>query len=380
MFPQDVTSNVFQEIGFLQSAADRATGINALTSGSVQPSNANRTAGGVNAQKEGTQLRLHTIVENIENFLIIPSVQKAIKMVRTHSNFRDQLPGQISSPDNKNDRQFVQVSSLAFTANTRVKVRAASTMLTRDRLSQLYQFVTQNVLNGQIVSSLAQKQETIDIDEMMTMLMDATGVGRRYKIIRPMNQQEMQRMQQQSQQQTQQKGAIDLQKAQMEQQTRLQMGQMKVQADQQGNQTQLQIAQMKTQDKGPSPEEIQMAQEKHQMDMQKIQADLESKAKELEFKKAESQLKIAATQAQSQQKLQHMSAEAQMKQMAMLQDHQHQQNQNQIDSQAAQSDLQFKQQSNNQNLGFQRENNALKQKMTQQKQKDAKAAAGKSKV
>src|SRR5574337_777344 len=150
----------------------------------------------------------------------------------------ERLPGRVTDENGQN-QQFVQVSAQAFTQNTRVKVRAASKMLSRDRLTQLYQFVAQNLLSGQVLQALSQKGETVDIDEMMTMLMDATGVAKRYKVIRPMNDREKQAMQQQQEQAQQQQVNADMQKAQLDAQTRLQMGQMKTQSESEKNQTEI---------------------------------------------------------------------------------------------------------------------------------------------
>lgn len=377
----DATSSIFQEIGFLQQAADRVTGINQMSLGITSPSNSNRTAAGINSQLQGAALRLHSIVENIENFLLIPSIQKAIRMVRIHSVANEQLPGRVSDENGQN-QQFVQVSSQAFAQNSRVKVRAASKMLSRDRLTQLYQFIAQNVLSGQVLQALSQKGETIDIDEMMTMLMDATGIAKRYKIIRPMNDQEKQAMQQQQEQAQKQQTNADLQKAQLDAQTRLQMGQMKAQSDQAKNQTDLQIAQMKS--GGPTPMELQQqAQESQQKmaieaqkaenDRQKAQMDMVMKQKELEFQQAKTQLELAASHAQNQQKMNQMAAESQARQVEAMMNAQH-------TSQMQSMEREHLANSNAQELQFGREKSAMAQQAMKQKMKDQKAAAGKSKV
>lgn len=377
----DATSGVFQEISYLQQAADRVTGINQMSLGITSPSNSNRTAAGINSQLQGAALRLHSIVENIENFLLIPSIQKSIRMVRIHSMAGERLPGRVTDENGQN-QQFVQVSAQAFTQNTRVKVRAASKMLSRDRLTQLYQFVAQNLLSGQVLQALSQKGETVDIDEMMTMLMDATGVAKRYKVIRPMNDQEKQAMQQQQEAAQRQQTNVDMQKAQLDAQTRLQMGQMKVQSDQAKNQTDLQIAQMKS--GGPTPMELQQqAQESQQKmaieaqkaenDRQKAQIDMVLKQKELEFKQAEAQLKLAAAHAQSQQKMQQAAAETQARQVESMMNMRHA-------AEMQGMEREHMANSNAQELQFGREKSAMQQQMMKQKAKDQKAAAGKSKV
>lgn len=292
--PPDITSSIFNEISFIQSAADRKTGISSMLSGIPTPSNANRSATGVNAQMQGASLRLYSFVDNAENYLLIDSIQKCIRMARIHLGGTESVPGIIRGEENPEDVQFVQVSAQAFAQGSRVRVRAASKMLSRDRLGQMYGFIAQNILNGAMIGSLQQVGETIDFKELMEMLGDATGVSRKYKIIRQMTDQEKQQMQQAQQAQQQSKNQGEIQKAQMEQQTRLQMGQMKAQSEQQKNQTALQIAQMKS--SGPSPQEMQMEQAKAQMDMLKKQKDIEAAEMKVKLQAVLAQIKERSEQ------------------------------------------------------------------------------------
>lgn len=389
---EDVTSGIYQEINWIESSADKCTGLGSMALGIPQPSNANRTAGGVNAQLQGAALRLHTIVENIENFLIIPSIAKAIKMVRLHSGLDEQLPGRARSEQNPEEAQYVKVSAQAFGANSRVVVRGASKMLSRDRLSQLYQFVAQNTLSGQNVSALAQLGQTVDIGEMMTMLMDATGVSKRYQLIRPMTPEEKKAQQDAQAAQQAPQHNIDMQKAQLEAQTRLQMGQMAAQSKSEEHKTDYAIAQMKAQQGGPSSIDLQMQQQEAQAktqqmtqqaetDRQKAQMDMMTKAKELEFKQAESQLKLAAQQASSQQKVQSDAASAQLKQQQMLMDMHHNAQSQQMERQHMAQTQQITNEGQKQGLNFQKQQAQmkLKQQIESQRQKD-RDSRGKSKA
>lgn len=314
--PPDVTKDIFQEIGYIQASADRKTGINSMLSGQPSPSNANRTASGVNSQLQGSAIRLYPIVDNFENYGIIPSVWKALKMAEIHLSSDDVVPGVERDENNPEDAKFIQVSAQAFRTATRVRARAASKMLSRDRLTQMYQFVAQNVMNGQVIGMLNQSGQTVDFSELIQMLMDATGVPRRYAIVRPLTPEEKQFMQQQQQAQEQAKQPVEMMKAQLESQTRLQMGQMKVQGEQEKNKTALQIAQMKN--SGPSPEEIQMEQMKAQMEMALKNKDMELKEHDLRVKQATSQLQMIMEQAKLKGKQQEIAMKSQENQMGMM--------------------------------------------------------------
>lgn len=316
--PPDVTQNIFQEIGFIQNSADRRTGINSMLSGQPSPSNANRTASGVNSQLQGSAIRLYPIIDNFENYGIIPTVWMALEMAKIHLSSMDRIPGALRSEQNPEEVQFIQISAEAFKAPTRVRARAASKMLSRDRLAQMYQFVAQNVMNGQVIGMLNQSGQTVDFTELIQMLMDATGVPRRYALIRPLNDQEKQFMQQQQQAQEQAKAPTEMAKAQLEAQTRLQMGQMKQQGEQAKNQTDLQIAQMKAQPKGPSPEEIQAEQMKTQMEMALKQKDIELKEQDVRSKEALAQLKMIMEQAKIRAKSQELALKGQESQMNLM--------------------------------------------------------------
>jgi len=313
--PQDTTKDIFQEIGYIQNTADRRTGINSMLSGMPSPSNANRTAQGVNSQLQGSAIRLYPIVDNFENYGIIPSVWKALKISEIHLTSNDAVPGVLRDQNNPEEVQFIRISAEAFKQNTRVRCRAASKMLSRDRLTQMYQFVAQNVMNGQVIGMLNQSGQTVDFSELIQMLMDATGVPRRYQIIRPLSDQEKQFMQQQQQAQEQAKQPGEMAKAQLEAQTRLQMGQMKAQGEQQKNQVALQIAQMKS--SGPTPEEIQMEQMKNQMEMALKSKDMEMKDQDMRSKEAVARLKIFMDQAKLRAKQGELQMKAQEGQMGL---------------------------------------------------------------
>jgi len=308
----DSTSNIYQELGFIQSAADRNTGVGPMASGQPTPSNANRTAGGVNAQLQGATLRLYPMVKNFEDYLIIPLVQKSSKMVRVHARMGDQLAGRVRDQQNPDEFKYVQVSAQAFLEDTRVRVTASSKMLTRERISQQFPFIAQTLLQGPMLNALSQAGYTVDFMQFTRMMMDATGIDRYYNLIRPFNEEEKKAQQEQQQQAENIGKEGEMQKAQLDAQTRLQMGQMKMQAESEKNQTAMQIAQMKKQ---PSPEEAAAKQQETQQKMQQKQEEgqlkvwleqmkIQMKQKELEMKLQMQRQKTAADAQKAQMDMQ----------------------------------------------------------------------------
>jgi len=361
--PPDTTSGIYQELGFIQASADRKTGLSAMAmSGMPSSPGAARTAAGVNAQQQGGAMRLYPIIKNIEDYLIIPLIQKSIKIMRVHVNMQDALPGKVRRPEDPAQQEYVQISGQAFQQATRVRVAAASKMLTRDRLMQEFPFVAQTLLQGPFMGALSQAGYTVDFSQFTRMLMDATGVDRYYQIIRQMTDEEKEQQKQQQEQQAQANAPVELEKARMDQETRLQIMDKKAQSEDRRNQTDLQIAQSKSKaDPMESMMKQQEMQAKLQADQKKNEMTLYQKMMELQFKQKElemkieqarvgAQIKTQAAQNDMQIQAQRSEMEARMEQFRSVQEAQHQQRTMQHDSEM---------------MGMERENAMQNNSMTQ---------------
>jgi hypothetical protein len=284
--PGGATTNVYEELSYIENMSAKRTGISSMGSGVPTPSNANRTLGGIQAQASGSSMRLQPIVKHAEDYLIIPLLYKMYRMIQVHTKPEQTLPGR--SPEG----EAVAVSADAFRKPVRFRILASSQMLTRDKLMQIFPMLMQTFMNGQLVQGLSETGQVVDWGVMAQMLQDATGVGRTYQLIRPMNDQEKQAknqpnpqtvaMQQKSQQDAQlrlQLAAADKDKAVTVKSMDLQQSPMELQAEQQ---------------------KMQMEQDKAQMDLQGKQAELGMKAQELELKLKSAQQK-AFTDAQTSQ-------------------------------------------------------------------------------
>jgi len=255
---QSVLTNVFEDIQYLTMVSEKRTGINAMGQGSVpQPSNANRTLGGLQMQAGGSSNRLSDIVANIEQYLLVPVLYKIYKLMQFHTR-----PGQVLPATSPQGEQYT-VDASVLQKKVRFRMHAASKMVTRDKLMQVLPFWMQVLSQGNLIGGLNQLGQTIDFGQFFKLIQDATGVNQIYELVRPMNEQEQQAMNRPDP-----KTQADMQKAQMDAQTRTQLMQLK-------NQGAIQVEQVKKQ---PDQFAQQMEQQKAAMDMQKQQAEIAADA------------------------------------------------------------------------------------------------------
>ena len=334
------TTNVFDDIQYIAQSAERRTGINALGMGSVpQPSNANRTLGGIQAQMGGSSARLSEIVSNIETYLLLPTLYKLYRLIQLHT-----VPGQaMPALDSNSNDAYYSVDTSIMQRKIKFRIMAASKMVTRDKLMSIVPFYMQLLGQGNFLQSIHQIGKTIDFDVFLDMVQDATGVSHLYKLVRDLTPQEQQQQQKQQQQQQQ----AQAQQSQAEGQTRKEIMQMKVQGD-------LQKAQIQKQPdppKQPDPWQQMIDQQKAQQDMQARAQELylasQQKQQELGAKRQDHQISLAAKLQQaradvqaSNLKSQHARQQSQMdhdmKMQQMMQKLQASQVQAQVQAQNAQ--------------------------------------------
>jgi len=298
--PSGATTNVYSEIDFINTAAEKRTGISGLSTGVPRPSNANRTQGGMQLQLQGSSLRLSAFVANLEDYLIVPMLYKMAKMHEVHLAAEDpstQLPGM--NPEG----ELTQVPATAFYKRCRFKVLASSQMITREKLAQIFPFLLQTLVQGGLLQNLTQSGMTVDWNQMFQMLQDASGIGKLYTIVRPMTPQEQQMLAQQQQQ----ANAAQQAQAQLDAQVRLQMGQMKAQSEEKKVQADLQKEVIKKQ---PTEGEMQSEALKFQLEQMKAQFDMKMKEMDLAFKEREMQLKIREKEVDHQLKLRQAQTDA----------------------------------------------------------------------
>lgn len=294
--PGGDTSGIMGDIAYLEAAIEKLLGVGTGL-GPARPGNANRTATGMNIQAHSSASRIWPIIKHIEDYLIIPMLYKMYKMVQVHSYQGQQLPGL------RDGAEYSPVAAESFRQPCRFSMLASSKMLTREKLSQIVPFLAQFMLNGNFVQGIQGVGQTVDFEVFSQMLQDATGTGAAYKLIRPMNEQEVKAKQTPPPQ-----AMMEAQKAQAEHQVRLQIMDKKVQGELQKEQikkqpdpTQAQMEQMKMlMSLHTEREKMKMEQEKM---FQKLNADHLSSQQKLQNERQAAQQKLLIDTAMNRQKL-----------------------------------------------------------------------------
>jgi hypothetical protein len=284
--PQNALQNIYTEVSYLEQQAEKRTGINAMAQGTPRGGNVNRTATGVNTQMQGANNRLQDLVANVEDYLILPMLNKLYKLIQFHSAPNDQMNAMSQYGS------FAKVPAFVFQKPIQFRMNAASRMMTKQTLQQILPFISQYLLNGQMMSTINGIGKTVDFNEYLKLLQDATGISKLYNLVRDLTDQEKQQMQQQ-QQNSQQNN-----KDTMDYQARMSAIQSKAQTDHEANQVELQKAQMSKPD--PQQEQqrmqadMQMQQQKMQMEFQMKQLEFQLQQKEMENSMLIEQMKAKA--------------------------------------------------------------------------------------
>lgn len=194
----NMTPDALQEEQLIHADADRTTGVNQQAqSGMPTPSNANRTATGINSQVNSINSRLSVQVENFETFMIVPLLYKLQKMIAKFApevidvqkpSYRDPQTGQLVPPRN------IQVPKTLFSKGANFRMEAASRMKTKNNLAAFLVPVTQLLFNPQTAQMAQEQGKTVDFEEWSRFLQDATGTTRSYDFFRDMEATEQNQM------------------------------------------------------------------------------------------------------------------------------------------------------------------------------------------
>lgn len=269
--PAGILTNVFGDIDYIERMAEKTSGLNALSMGTPRPGNANRTLGGMQMQAAGGNNRLMQMVKHIEDYMLVPLLYKMYRMIRVHSDFNGELPAQ----------EGRTVRAANFFQPVKFRVLASSQLMTREKLMMILPTLVQFVIQGPLLGQLQQSGRTVDFDVFFRLVMDATGIGRQYTLIRPMNEQEQQAMQQPSPDTVAKK-----EQQQQAEQTRVAISREK-------NQTTLQVEAMKNQ---PQPLELQQKQMEMEFEQAKQQMAMQMEEFKIEMERQKGELKMRLEQ------------------------------------------------------------------------------------
>ncbi len=348
--PQDVIPNVYTEIEFIQNAAERRTGINGFGQGVPSGGNVNRTATGVSAQTSGGSMRLLDIVENIENYMLVPMLYKLYHIIAIHTSAYQNLEA-------RNEQgEMYKIPAEIFSSKVNFTIKASSKMVTKERLMQIFPFVTQYLLNGPFMQQLIAGGKTIDTDEMLRFLQDAAGTAEIYKLIRPMNEQEIQ-------QRNQPDPTVVAEK-----ESKNADNQVRLQIAAQDNETKLKTAMIAKQE-DPMVLEIEKQQAEQKMQQEQIANQMK-----MQFEAAIAKIKIDAKREEAAQKAQAKQVEHQLSTQQTVEkaqvDSVAARQKMLTDSMMAQQNMQHTEQKNQQSLEFDKLKLAQKPRVNESQKPD----------
>lgn len=287
---QNVTKDIRDDLAYLEIVSEKRTGINSMgQAGIPRPSNANRTASGMQMQASGSASRLYRAVLHTERYLIVPMLYMMYRLTQYHSQPGDEYPGITK------EGGITKTPGTAFQAPVKFRVNGSSKMLARERLAQQLPIITQYLAAGPVLQALQTTGKTFDWDVFTKMVQDATGTAQKYQLIRQMNEQEMA-----AASQPPPEVMAQMQKAQMDNETKLAMNQSSQQSTQAVEQLRAEIERMKLEEQS-SLEILKLIFE--EMTSGNDQAIQEAK---LRMEQLLGQQKLEQNQAQHDQKMSHL--------------------------------------------------------------------------
>lgn len=215
-------ANITMELQYAEVMSEKATGANSVSQGIPRPGNANRTLGGIQEQAQGATNRVSSLVRAYEVYVVEPLLNIGLQMARYHLDTSQDFV-RLLSPDGES---AMQTASILLKPG-KFFGRAASKMMTSDRILQMLQYVMPYISQGPMVSALAETGMKINWAGISELLTKATGLDQEAQLVIPMTPEEQEAMRQPPPE-----TATDMQKAQMEQETRLKMGEMSLQKTQ----------------------------------------------------------------------------------------------------------------------------------------------------
>lgn len=318
--PPNATVNVLQDVSYMEQMAERRNGLSSMLQGAARPGNINRTRAGVLAQSEGSNLRLKHIVENFQDYYLLPLLQKMVRMIQVHTS-----PDQILllSAPGPNGERYRPITAAPFHKPMRFRIEAATRMITRERLGSVLDPVLRMLMS--IAGGLAEQGETLDASEIAKTIQDAAGLPKRYTWVKKMTPE-----QQQARNQPPPEAVMRQQDKQADLSARMNIAQMKNQSEMAGHQAEIQKAVIQKQ---PSPEESQMK-------MMEMNAKVAQQQQQAQLKQQEMEGKLRYQQAESQQKLAFLYEQGRIKAQESEEKLRQQQQQSQLKAQQGQVDAQ----------------------------------------
>lgn len=168
----NVTQQAYVEVAASEVRAQRRDGISELailgTPGT--PSNVGRTATGVQTLSSASHNRISGFIENAQEQAIVPFLDRLLQLNQKFNTQQDVV--KILGADG----QLIQLDARALiNAQLRFEMRGASRMSSKAALLQVLPLVVQTLLNPEVIGMLHQEGKTVEIGEIINMVLDATS-------------------------------------------------------------------------------------------------------------------------------------------------------------------------------------------------------------
>ena len=239
-FPTNITGQAFQEVSQSEARAGRRMGVSEMAQrGTPTPSNANRTAGGVQAQNASSLSRAMPLIEFLEDYLLTPFLYKGkriLDVVTQHQGLQ-QLPARVENG------VATIIPREVLGAPVRFSITAGNRMVSRERLLPMLGPITQLIASETIQKAAAAQGQKFSFTEWNRFLHEATGTSKMFNFFEPQSPEDQQKQQQPSPD------------AQAKAQEAQQAAQVRIQIAQQKNQTILQAAQIESDSRAESSAE-----------------------------------------------------------------------------------------------------------------------------
>jgi hypothetical protein len=194
---QNITQAAYLEVDLAERRSSRSTGVTDLavlgTPAGRFGNSASRTAAGINTQAQASASRHGYLVENNEDTVVEPLLDTWHKF---NTLFLD--PDQVQEIVATN-KDILQIEPVRIkNARVRFAMRASSKLQARANLIQALPIIFGTVLSPAFLEMLARQQgKTVNIEEVNSMVLDATNYRPKKGLFRDLTEQEQQQMNQQ---------------------------------------------------------------------------------------------------------------------------------------------------------------------------------------
>lgn len=213
-FPPGATNNAHLEVQASELRHQRVSGVSDVAMlGVGTPSNpAARTAAGSGIQAQGAFSRVMYFVENIESQIMEPALHDVHDLDRKYLDPNQLVEGLGSQRGEQIQQAGIQQGAqgaqgeiqgipplepgldpiLIWGADVHFYMRSGSRMAARTSILQVLPLILQSLLNPALLQQLASTGKTINLIEVMQMVMDATGYREKVEWITNLSPQQMQ--------------------------------------------------------------------------------------------------------------------------------------------------------------------------------------------